>query len=363
MDGLVGGAGFGTTELIVLRPEEDVNPRFLYYVTQSSHFRSPGEAAMLGSGGQKRVPDLFVKDFETRWPSLDVQLAIASYLDAETARIDSLIERKRALKDLLAELRAATITDAVLGRIDVSTGKRRDSSDGEVLRGGAEGGGGMNSTFAAASPNRPNWLVGVPSQWEIAPIKAKADVRNGATPSSGEERFWEGEIPWATPVDLGVLELRRTGRYITREGYESCGTSLVPAGSVIISTRAPIGSLALAGVDMCFNQGCRGLVPGDDVSGRFLYYALSAFSDVLQVYGEGTTFKELSSSSLSDFPIAWPSLDEQHAIAAYLDAETARIDDLIAHVDREIALLQELRSATITDAVLGRIDVREHMKH
>lgn len=213
----------------------------------------------------------------------------------------------------------------------------------------------MNRSNDATAQARPDWLVGAPSQWEIAPIKAKVDVRNGATPSSGEERFWEGDIPWATPVDLGVSELRHTGRYITREGYESCGTSLVPAGSVIVSTRAPIGSLALAGVSMCFNQGCRGLVPGDGVNGRFLYYALSAFSDVLQVYGEGTTFKELSSSSLSDFPIAWPPLDEQLAIASYLDAETARIDGLIEEKQKLRNLLVEMRVATITDAVSGMI--------
>jgi type I restriction enzyme S subunit len=211
----------------------------------------------------------------------------------------------------------------------------------------------MTSAPTDVRHTRHAWLVAAPRQWEIAPLKSKAEVRNGATPSSGEERFWDGDIPWATPVDLGVRELRTTGRSITQGGYESCGTSLVPAGSLIVSTRAPIGSLALASVAMCFNQGCRGLVPGEGVSGRFLYYALSAFAPVLQVYGEGTTFKELSASSLADLALAWPSHNEQIAIASYLDAETARIDRLIDQKQQLCAMLAELRGGVIRERTTG----------
>lgn len=104
---------------------------------------------------------------------------------------------------------------------------------------------------------------------------------------------------------------------------------------------------------MCFNQGCRGLVPGESVSGRFLYYALSAFASVLQIHGEGTTFKELSSSSLADFPLAWPPRSEQTGIASYLDAETARIDGLIEEKTRLLEYLKGMRSAIIVAAMLN----------
>ena len=121
MAGLVSGAGFGTTELIVVRPDSSVVPTWLYYLTMWEGFRFTGEAMMLGAGGQKRVPELFVKDYFVAWPPTNEQQAISDYLDAETVRIDELVTHTHAEINLLKELRTATIADAVLGRIDVRT--------------------------------------------------------------------------------------------------------------------------------------------------------------------------------------------------------------------------------------------------
>lgn len=125
MEGLVEGVGFGTTELIVMRPIQADCPKWLYYVTKCNAFRFPGEAMMLGAGGQKRVPDLFVKDYFAPVPPRDEQQAIADYLDAETAKIDDLIAHTNEEITLLKELRAATIADAVLGRVDVRTAPKQ----------------------------------------------------------------------------------------------------------------------------------------------------------------------------------------------------------------------------------------------
>ena len=119
MAGLEEGAGFGTTELIVMRPIQDDCPRWLYYLTMCSAFRLPGEAMMQGAGGQKRVPDLFVKDYFAPIPPAHEQQAIADNLDEKTTQIDELISNTNDGIALLKELRAATIADAVLGRVDV----------------------------------------------------------------------------------------------------------------------------------------------------------------------------------------------------------------------------------------------------
>jgi len=119
MVGLHEGIGFGTTELIVMRPTQADCPQWLYYLTMCSAFRLPGEALMQGAGGQKRVPDLFVKDYVAPVPPLDEQQAIADHLDVETTKIDTLITHTQEAIALLKELRAATIADAVLGRVDV----------------------------------------------------------------------------------------------------------------------------------------------------------------------------------------------------------------------------------------------------
>jgi type I restriction enzyme S subunit len=118
-DGLKNGLGFGTTELHILRAKKETNSKFLFYLTRSQPFRRLGIAKMYGSAGQKRVPEDFVRDFETGFPPLSEQSAIAAYLDRETARIDALIGKAEAMIVCLQEYRTALISAAVTGKIDV----------------------------------------------------------------------------------------------------------------------------------------------------------------------------------------------------------------------------------------------------
>ena len=121
MFGLERAAGFGTTELTVLRPKQGTVPRFLHYVVQSSLFRRCGAAAMTGAGGLKRVPDEFTRDFTTPWPSFVEQTRIANFLDEQTARIDVLREHCRKHITLLREYRASLISAAVTGQLNVDS--------------------------------------------------------------------------------------------------------------------------------------------------------------------------------------------------------------------------------------------------
>ena len=134
----------------------------------------------------------------------------------------------------------------------------------------------MNSRlYPAYKPSGIEWLEEIPKGWEIVPLKQIFHILNGSTPKSSEPGYWDGDIPWATPDDLGSLSgdtLNVTKRKITLEGYSSCGTSLAPAGSLVLSTRAPIGHLAIAGVPLCTNQGCRSLVLRRDADRRYYYY-------------------------------------------------------------------------------------------
>ncbi|MBF0159942.1 MAG: restriction endonuclease subunit S [Magnetococcales bacterium] len=120
MQGLIGGIGFGTTELIVVRPRPTQSiSSYLFWLFTSVPFRKLGEASMYGAGGQKRVPDDFVKDFAIAFPPLPEQSAIASFLDNETAKIDTLIAEANHAIELLKERRSALISAAVTGKIDV----------------------------------------------------------------------------------------------------------------------------------------------------------------------------------------------------------------------------------------------------
>jgi type I restriction enzyme S subunit len=136
----------------------------------------------------------------------------------------------------------------------------------------------------------------------------------------------------------------------------------VPAGSLVLSTRAPIGHLAVAGVELCTNQGCRSLVFRSKAAERFFFYQLLAARVEFESLGQGSTFKELGKGQLEDVVLVEPPTPEQHAIATFLDRETAQIDALVAKKERLIALLQEKRTALITHAVTKGLDVNVPMK-
>lgn len=108
------------------------------------------------------------------------------------------------------------------------------------------------------------WLGEVPGGWEVLPLKRTFKIVGGSTPKSEKEEYWDGDIIWVTPGDLSKLPsiyINDSIRKITNEGLASCGSTLVPARSIVLSTRAPIGSLAIAERELCTNQGCKALVP------------------------------------------------------------------------------------------------------
>lgn len=219
--------------------------------------------------------------------------------------------------------------------------------------------------YPAYKDSGVGWIGEVPIGWNIVPLKRIFSLKNGATPKSDQSDLWDGEITWITPADLNSEQpeiITHSKRTISAKGAESCAVSIVPKGSIIISTRAPIGSIGLSGIDLCTNQGCRSLVPDEGVSSKFFLYFLYSAASELQVLGKGTTFLELSSDSLASFPSCFPSLPEQQAIASFLDRECGKIDTLIAEQERLIALLAEKRQAVISHAVTKGLNPNAPMK-
>ena len=268
------------------------------------------------------------------------QTAIVRFLDYMDRRIRRVIRARQRRIKLLDEYKQTLIHQAVTGRIDVRTGQ----------------------PYPAYKPSGVEWLGEVPAHWEVRRLGSVTQILNGATPSSNRPEYWDGDIVWVTPDDLGKLKSRyidNSSRRITQEGYNACGTILAPAGSIVLSTRAPIGHLGILRVAACVNQGCRLLVPQATTASEFLYHMLVAARPSLEVLGQGSTFLELSRSKLGTFSIPFPPFSEQTAIVQYLDAQTAKIDAAIATTRREIGFLHEYRTRLIADVVTGKLDVRE----
>lgn len=215
--------------------------------------------------------------------------------------------------------------------------------------------------YPAYKPSGIEWLGEVPAHWDVRRLQTAASILNGATPSTGKEEYWYGDILWITPEDLGALQGRRitdSARKITVEGHASCGTSLAAQNSIVISTRAPIGHLGILSSTACTNQGCKLLVPQADIAPEYLFDVLESARSELQSRGQGTTFAELSRAKLGSFRLSIPPLPEQIAIARFLNHAADRIDRYIRAKEKLIALLEEQRQVLVHDVVTGRIDAR-----
>lgn len=219
--------------------------------------------------------------------------------------------------------------------------------------------------YLAYKDSGVEWIGEVPEEWRIAPLKALAQVVNGATPDSGNPAYWDGDIAWFTPADLdneNATVLTEPRRKLTADGLAGCAARLTPAGSVVLSTRAPVGSVGMTLTASATNQGCRTLVPVSGVPPKLLAEILVAARAELALRSNGTTFQELSTDSLASLRVPLPPPTEQSIIAAALDRETARIDALIAKKTRFIELLKEKRQALITHAVTKGLDPNVKMK-
>ncbi len=177
---------------------------------------------------------------------------------------------------------------------------------------------------------------------EIAEI---CEIVNGSTPSRKDPEYWNGDINWFTPKDLGSLESKyvsESPEKITEKGYESCSTTMVPAGSLLYTSRAPIGHIAITTKDACTNQGFKTLVPKGEVEIGYLYYALKKYTPNLQALGNGATFKEVSKATVAKFKIPLPPLETQRKIAAILDTADAYRQKTKALIEKYDALAQSL---------------------
>lgn len=217
--------------------------------------------------------------------------------------------------------------------------------------------------YEAYKDSGVDWLGRIPEHWTVERIKSIGNIVNGATPSSGVSHYWDGDLVWAAPTDINNIKyLYNSARKLTKRGYESCGTALAPAGSVVLTCRAPIGKVVMAGVELCTNQGCKTIVLKEGIENKFIYYALSITADKLNSLGTGTTFLELSSGALKNFRFPLPSFFEQRSIAEVLDIKTSQIDEAISIKEKQIALLKERKQIIIQKAVTQGLNPDVPMK-
>lgn len=329
--GLVGGRGFGTTELTVLRPKRAADGPYLWWLTYSSTFRGPAEGEMLGAGGLKRVPDEFVADYPAPWPPATERRDIAAFLGRETAKIDALVAEQRRLIELLKEKRQAVISHAVTKGLDSSKPMR----DAGV-----------------------KWLGEVPAHWELKPLRA-------------HYRF----VKRQQAADLDVLSVYRDYGVIRKSDRDdninktpedlSSYQTVRPGDLVVNKMKAWQGSLGVSPLLGITSPDYAVFEATSDASGDYLNQLLRCrlLPDVYRSISNGIRPDQwrLEPQKFTGLKVPLPPATEQIEIVSYLSEECSRLLELEGAAEHSIDLLQERRAALISAAVIGKIDVRQRV--
>ncbi len=333
MQGLQYAAGFGTTELTVMRPVQDVtDARHLSYIVQSTQFRTLGAAAMTGAGGLKRVPDEFTRNFPVAFPPRTERELIGDHLDRETARIDALVAKKTRFIELLREKRQALITHAVTKGLDPNV-TMKDS--------GVE------------------WLGEVPEHWDVLSFQRCVFIAEGQVdPEKSPYREMILLAPNHIESGSGLLLHTETAEEQSAES----GKYLCEKGDVVYSKIRPAlrkvcmaPEVSLCSADMYPMRGHSGM------SNQFLFWFLLSepFSAFAVLEADRVAMPKINRESLNSVQLPRPPFSEQLEIVARLSQATTRLDNLRVRTERSVELLKERRSALITAAVTGQIDLRE----
>lgn len=314
-------------------------PQFAFYFTKSENFARWLSLSVISStignvNGQKYA------NIQLPRPSIGEQNSIATFLNRETARIDALIAKKERLIELLQEKRTALITHAVTKGLDPDI-PMKDS--------GVE------------------WLGEIPAHWRTKKLKFSVSFTGGGTPSKENPDYWKGDIPWVSPKDMKSEEVATTEDYITDAGLKESSTHLVQTACVLIVVRSGILKhtipVAINQCEVALNQDMKALIPSSELNPSFLKLViLGNQNPFLEIWRkQGATVESIEHELLANTHVPLPPLIEQQHISACIDLESEGINHLLEQARVAIALLKEYRTALISAAVTGKIDVRDQV--
>lgn len=301
-----------------------IDPRFLYYWMQGRECQAQFDAV---KGSMDMADYISLRDQRTMkitLPPTEVQRSIGEILGS----LDDKIETNRRLAGTLEEI-AATLFRAQF----VEFAGHDDLVESEI------------------GP--------IPRGWEVAPIGEVIEICGGTTPSTKNPDFWEGgTTAWATPKDLSGLNspvLRWTGRQITEAGLARIGSGLLPRGTVLLSSRAPVGYTAIADTPLAVNQGFIAIPPSPKIPKEYLLFWLRNNLELIRANAGGTTFAEISKKAFRPLPMLVPNRGELSGFERVAGPIISRI----AAADRESETLAEIRDTLLPRLISGEIRVPE----
>ena len=329
-------SGICSSEFLVL-DSKLVHPKFLKYMTLTDEFIEQVNSSTYGTKMPRASWD-FIGLLPLPVMDYGLSEAIANFLDHETAQIDTLIEKQQTLIQLLKEKRQAVISHAVTKGLN---------PDAPMKDSGVE------------------WLGDVPKHWDLVPLKYLCSFSGGGTPTKDNLSYWTGgTIPWVSPKDMKSFWIDKTQDYITENAVKESSTKLIKAGSLLMVVRSGILQrtipIAINTVDVTMNQDMRALQFNERMTSEYAAnYIVGNVDKLLFAWSkEGATVESIEQEYLSNSLFPVPPIAEQQRIVDKINEQMKTFDSLVSKAQKAIQLMQERRTALISAAVTGKIDVR-----
>lgn len=198
----------------------------------------------------------------------------------------------------------------------------------------------------------------LPTNWIWTHISELGQVVSGGTPSTKVIEYWGGDIPWVSPADLSKYSdkyISRGKKSLTQLGLNKSSARLMPTGSILLSSRAPIGYVVISTNPISTNQGFKNLVPSKYIFNEYIYYYLKSSKQLLEDYASGTTFKELSSKGFARIPVPLPPFNEQHHIVNKIEELFSELDAGVESLKTAQAQLKRYRQSVLKSAFEGKL--------
>jgi type I restriction enzyme S subunit len=323
--------------LALIRPDKNqITPTFLEYALKSPVAQAQIDV-LCTHNTQSNISMDDIPKLTFPIPSISEQELIAAFLDWKTSQIDALIAKKQELLQKLKEKRLAVITQAVTKGLNPDAPLR----DSGVA-----------------------WIGNVPDHWEVIPLGFLMTMSGGMTPSMANSEYWEGEIPWVTPKDMKQPRIFDSIDHITDAALAETAISLIPIDAILVVVRGMILAhsfpTAVTEQPVTINQDMKALRCGERLDTEYLFWCLNGFAKVLsnlaQESAHGT--RKVETQTLKKFQLPLPPMFEQKAVVEALAHRLNQLDQLAESTDETITRLTEYRTALITAATTGKIDVR-----
>ena len=317
----------------VLPPSDKISTDFAYYI-----FLASKEALLnlASGGGQPNISQAIIKNHRIPYPSYAEQQSIASFLEDKVGQIDAAIAEKEQMLEDLKAYRSAIISEAVTKGLDKNV---------EMKDSGIE------------------WLGMIPKHWNINKLKFFADISTGTTPSTDNEEYWkEPTENWYTPSDFCEenVHLETSSRKVSTTAFQESACRVFKKDVVlVVGIGATLGKIGISSVECSANQQINAIEFYDNVYPLFGAYYLSSLKEVMKSLASAATLAIMNQSVTGSIPFVCPTLDEQKEIADYLEKKTKSIGSLLNQIEVQIDELKSYKSVLITEAVTGKIDLRE----